>query len=61
MLHMPDPKKDHPLVQDARKMLHLSQMLMIFSAECPAKDKPLLSSIVAEVVQNLDAINPEKR
>ena len=60
-MEMPDPTKDHPLIQDARRMLHFSQMLMIFGAiECPEKDKQLLSAISTEVIQNLSQLSESR-
>ncbi len=55
-MNMPNPKDDHPVVQDARRILHLTQCINLFDAGCPDKEVHTLKTLLSEASEYIDSI-----
>ena len=59
-MDMPNPKKDHPVIQDARKVLHLSQMLDLFShGLVREEDAELFRDLISESASRLSRLSDQ--
>ena len=47
-MNKPNPKDDHPVIQDGRQILHLCQMVNLLTHCTPEEDVPTLKTLLSE-------------